>query len=545
LTDKGGKASSRKSKAARSAAKTARGILHELRSAERFYTTVVAVTALISIVSFAGLVGGAILRTQASSTLIALLDSHDKTQQLNLRLNVLDIKDAAAFQRLNFNNMQLKSSLENLTTKIDSVGNLHPEILIADSRIRYWSSILQEKPTELSIARAKVAIQDASEVLSDELSVVTVDQTNLLNFLQVLIEVALIVAFVSILIAAYMLLLLFLAIRSVLRWDLELVAKLKSSALDPELPEIRVPFQRVFPGAALLSDQSLKIVAEMGKRLGVQRKLANKNLTLSDQLQKTVNELVSSREEFARSAQLAAVGKVAGSVSHEINNPVTGVLGYLAFIKKRSTDESLTVWIDKAIREVDRIGRIARSLLVFSRHSATQAPAPFTIGPALENVATLVEPQMHEAEVTLTVNPSADLPQVIGRADELQQCLLNVLLNARYALLKQPERKINISTAQVGKMVEVSISDSGTGVPDAVQEHLFQPFYTTKPAGEGSGLGLAVAHELMHGMGGSIRYDKSHKPGAKFILALPVFDGAIVAVNAEVKPEVEREAPKA
>jgi two-component system C4-dicarboxylate transport sensor histidine kinase DctB len=324
--------------------------------------------------------------------------------------------------------------------------------------------------------------------------------------------------------AIYFLAIMFMSIRSVLIWDQSMLTWFTSKEEKPGLPSVRVPLTRLFPGSRLLTDQSHEIAGNFARQTEKQRQLANKNAKLSDRLQKTVTELVDSREEFARSSQLAAVGKVAGSVSHEINNPVTGVLGYLAFIKKRSTDESLVVWIDKAIKEVERIGRIARSLLVFSRHSATMAPAAFDVGPVIDNVVTLVGPQMREAEVEVVVDPITALPQAIGRVDELQQCLLNVLLNARYALLEQPQKKIWIEMNKAGDSIEISIKDSGTGIPAKVQEHLFQPFYTTKPAGQGSGLGLAVAHELMTGMGGSIRFDKAYAPGARFVLSIPLYD---------------------
>jgi C4-dicarboxylate-specific signal transduction histidine kinase len=445
-------------------------------------------------------------------------------QQVSLRLNRLDATDSQSLAILGEKTKALEDSITALSAKIAVATVAHPALISSERKISYWYSVIRETPQPLYVSRARTAFQDSSEILTDELLIIDQELQKQSTNLLIALTAGYVLMGLSVVAAIYFLAIMFMSIRSVLIWDQSMLTWFTSKEEKPGLPSVRVPLTRLFPGSRLLTDQSHEIAANFARQTEKQRQLANKNAKLSDRLQKTVTELVDSREEFARSSQLAAVGKVAGSVSHEINNPVTGVLGYLAFIKKRSTDESLVVWIDKAIKEVERIGRIARSLLVFSRHSATMAPAAFDVGPVIDNVVTLVGPQMREAEVEVIIDPITALPQAIGRVDELQQCLLNVLLNARYALLEQPQKKIWIEMNKAVDSVEISIKDSGTGIPAKVQEHLFQPFYTTKPAGQGSGLGLAVAHELMTGMGGSIRFDKAYGPGARFVLSIPLYD---------------------
>lgn len=495
-----------------------------LLRAERFYLFVFVVSTIVSLVAFGGLLVVSANRTNANTTLATLAVAQGSMQQVSVRLNVIDPQDPDSLKILGTKVADLQTSTAQLSSDVAAVASLHPVLSNAERRISYWYGVLRSKPTPLNVSRAKIAFQDSSEILSDELQSIQQELAKQSASLVTSLTIGYGVMGFSILAAIYFLGIMFMSIRSVLVWDEAMIRSFSRKEKNRTLPTIKVPFSKLFPGSTLLTEQSHTIASTFGAQVEKQRQLASKNAKLSDRLQKTVTELVDSREEFARSSQLAAVGKVAGSVSHEINNPVTGVLGYLAFIKKRSTDESLVVWIDKAIKEVERIGRIARSLLVFSRHSATMAPAAFDVGPVIDNVVTLVGPQMREAEVEVIVDPITNLPQAIGRVDELQQCLLNVLLNARYALLDQPQKKIWIEMNKVGETIEISIKDSGSGIPAKVQEHLFQPFYTTKPAGQGSGLGLAVAHELMSGMGGSIRFDKTYGPGAKFILACPIFD---------------------
>jgi C4-dicarboxylate-specific signal transduction histidine kinase len=285
-----------------------------------------------------------------------------------------------------------------------------------------------------------------------------------------------------------------------------------------------VPIRKLFPGAELLAAQSAIISHELTRQVAEQRALVRRNKKLARQLKASIDEMNESRDQFLRNARLAAVGNIAGSVSHEINNPVTGVMGYLAFVRKRNKDEALSIYLDKAIREVERIGRIAKSLLVFSRRSTQPALTPFDIKPSIENVHTLVGISLHEADVALTVRVPENLPLVNGRVDEFQQCLLNLLLNARDAVKDCTEKTVTLSVKKEKDKIHVIVSDTGTGVSPAAQEHLFQPFFTTKAAGQGSGLGLTVTQELMRHMGGSVTFDSHYSPGARFVLTLPVFE---------------------
>ena len=323
----------------------------------------------------------------------------------------------------------------------------------------------------------------------------------------------------------YLSMLILASVNAVVRWNSEVLRQAQEKSGTNEAHTVRVPARRFFPGAELLTAQSALISEEFTRQLEKERALARRNKRLAKQLTKSLMEMDRTREEFRRNARLAAVGNIAGSVSHEINNPVTGVMGYLSFVRKRNRDETLTVYIDKAIREVERIGRIAKSLLVFSRRTAQPILTPFELRPSIDNVQTLVGISFHEADVTLTVSVQKELPLVNGRVDEFQQCLLNLLLNARDAVKDSPEKRVSVHVKKIKNEIQIAVTDTGTGVSMAAQEHLFEPFYTSKPAGQGSGLGLTVTRELMQHMGGTVDFDAAHTGGARFILTLPVFVG--------------------
>jgi len=323
---------------------------------------------------------------------------------------------------------------------------------------------------------------------------------------------------------SYLSMLILAAVNGVLRWNADVIRQAQDISVRTDVSVKSVPYTKLFPGAELLAAQSALISGEFTRQVKEQRALVTSNRKLAKKLSATIKEMDASRDEFRRGARLAAVGNIAGSVSHEINNPVTGVMGYLAFVRKRNRDESLKIYLDKAMREVERIGRIAKSLLVFSRRSAQPVLTPFDIGPSIDNVKTLVEIPLHEASVSLSVHVPTGLPPVRGRVDEFQQCLLNLLLNARDAVKDSPQKLITVRVKKKLGEIHVVVTDSGTGVSEKAQEHLFEPFFTTKTAGQGSGLGLTVTHELMQRMGGNVVFDASHSPGARFVLTLPIFD---------------------
>lgn len=325
------------------------------------------------------------------------------------------------------------------------------------------------------------------------------------------------------LLLAYFLTLMRTTISKISSFTSQIIQKLSTGSIIDMPAKETIAQSKLLPGADLLVGETVKLAEMYRGAIVTERRLFQEQKTLSDKFEATNIELIAAKEETYRTAQLSAIGKVAGSVSHEINNPITGILGYIAYVRKKSTDPELVKYLEKAQKEVERIGRIAKSLLVFSRHNVAMPSSKFDLASSVENVAVLAGPQLHDSLVEIDVAPMGDLPSVVGRVDEFQQCLLNMVLNARDALKKCEERKIWITARVSGENIELLITDSGLGVPKDFREHLFQPFRTTKPAGEGSGLGLSVCRELMARMGGTAEFDPTYGPGARFILSLPIF----------------------
>lgn len=388
------------------------------------------------------------------------------------------------------------------------------------------SKLAQEFERASSDAEIRQVL-DRLIILNDQLNLAAADLNSLINkelkslAQQFYFVLSLsVIAFVSL---SYFLILMRTTFSKISSFTSEIMRRLGEGSTY-SLPSRRsLSASRLLPGANLIVGETVKLAQMYQGALVKERELFVEQKEMSDKFEATNIELIAAKEETFRAAQLSAIGKVAGSVSHEINNPITGILGYIAYVRKKSTDEDLIKYLGKAQKEVERIGRIAKSLLVFSRHNAAMPSAKFDLASSVENVAVLAGPQLHEALVEIDVAPLGDLPSVNGRVDEFQQCLLNMVLNARDALKSCDEKKIWITARVNTDKVEVLITDSGKGVAEEFREFLFQPFHTTKPAGEGSGLGLSVCRELMNRMGGSAEFDPSYGPGARFILALPIF----------------------
>lgn len=502
---------------ARAVKPSAEKISRGSRSARTFFAVVSIMSILLVIISVTLLATVGVIRSQKSTEAVALSDALTATAQLNFGLAYLDLgvtSEADLARALALNVSDAVKAYNAVSTTPQSHLLLERSVAqLMDS----WGS-----GDELTASRAKRGMLNASEIISDELARTNATLGEQFGILQQVFLWAFGISLLTSSVVVYLIALLFVSIQGVMKWNAEVTLIPSAGKNLSELPQVKIPFAWLFPGANQLALESAVISHEFAARAEAQNKLLQKNLRLSAKLQGTIDALNESRDEFKRNAQLAAVGKIAGKVSHEINNPVTGVLGYLAFVRKRNTNTELATYLDKALREVERIGRIAKSLLVFSRHSAAQPMAPFELGPTIENVQTLVSPQYQEASVTLEIKPEGAIPTVFGRPDELQQCLLNLLLNARDALKPSPVKKVVIRLKHAGDFVKVFVEDTGPGIPPTVQEHLFQAFYTTKPAGQGSGLGLAVALELMERMGGKIIFDPSYTAGARFVLSVPV-----------------------
>ncbi len=250
------------------------------------------------------------------------------------------------------------------------------------------------------------------------------------------------------------------------------------------------------------------------------------------ELEKAYDELKRVQAQLIQSAKMASIGTLAGGVAHEINNPLTGVLNNVQLIKilakekasfnMADFEELLNIIEDSANRCI----KITRSLLDFS-HASKGEFCPVSINDILEKVLAFTEHDMSLENIVLERSLEPKLLLVNGDHQLLQQVILDILSNARWAIKKKSGKtggKITIKTEDdhLEKGINIFISDTGAGIAKEDQEKIFEPFFTTKEVGEGTGLGMAITYSIIKVHQGSIEVKSEKGEGATFKIFLPV-----------------------
>lgn len=244
-----------------------------------------------------------------------------------------------------------------------------------------------------------------------------------------------------------------------------------------------------------------------------------------------ITERTTLQSEAMRAGHLASLGELSAGVAHEINNPITGIINYAQLLANKSAEGSRELDIARRIvREGERIAGIVRSLLSFARERR-EDKSLVPLGKILSDSMTLTEAQIKRDGISLRIDLPGYLPKVYVNTQQIQQVILNILSNARYALnQKYPE-------AHEDKIIEVSgdvvvvegiphiktvFRDHGSGIPSELIAKVMNPFFSTKPPGEGTGLGLSISHGIISDHGGRLRIESSEGSFTALIIELPI-----------------------
>ena len=225
--------------------------------------------------------------------------------------------------------------------------------------------------------------------------------------------------------------------------------------------------------------------------------------------------------ELVHAEKLSAVGELASGVAHEINNPLTTILGQAQLLLGRS-DVPLPVRerVEMMADEASRAARIVQNLLLFARHYPPER-RPCAISDQVDRVVTLKRYQLDRDKIRV-VTEFTPCPPVWADENKIQQVLLNLVQNARHALLRQTgDRVLILRVRPRADRVVIEVVDNGPGIPPEVLPRIFDPFFTTKPPGEGSGLGLSVSYGIVGQHGGRLYAENRPEGGAAFVVELP------------------------
>jgi len=249
--------------------------------------------------------------------------------------------------------------------------------------------------------------------------------------------------------------------------------------------------------------------------------IALDNARLYSETRRQLEELQLAQTQLVRAEKLSAVGELASGVAHEINNPLTTILGqaHLLLARQDMTEyvrERLTVIAEEA----SRAARIVQNLLVFARHYPPER-RPTLLSDLVVRVLDLVAYQLEKDKIR-TVTQFDDVPAVLVDEHQLQQVLLNLVQNAHHAMAKhRGERILTVRVRAPKEHAVIEVLDTGPGLAPEVLPRVFDPFFTTKPPGEGSGLGLSVSYGIVTEHGGRLRGENRPEGGAVFTVELP------------------------
>ena len=269
---------------------------------------------------------------------------------------------------------------------------------------------------------------------------------------------------------------------------------------------------RVSDKKGYFTDEDSKILIILANHMAV----AMENADLYRNLQNNMAELRETQEQLIQSAKLAAIGELASNVAHEINNPLTSIIGFAELSKEDDDIESIRKSLDIIEKESLRARDIVKQLLGFARRKPLHL-TDVDINAVVKEVVVFSSSQTRMGKVKVTEEYSS-IPLTRGDADQLKQVFLNIITNAIHAM---PEGgSIAIRTATLGEYILVSFSDTGQGIPREVRHRIFEPFFSTKKE-KGTGLGLSISYRIIQDHFGRIDVESELGKGTTFTVRLP------------------------
>lgn len=258
----------------------------------------------------------------------------------------------------------------------------------------------------------------------------------------------------------------------------------------------------------------------------LETRIAERTADLTEQiaaLESTKAILRETRDAAVQAGKLAVLGQMSAGISHELNQPLAALQTFAdnaAALLARGRHEEVAENLQMISELVDRTGRIVRQLKTFARKEAA-TPQPVTVASAIDHALMIVEPRRKETGARIAVSAVAPHLLAFAEAGRLEQVLVNLLRNGLDAMAGQLTPLLEISARRDGERVAIEVRDHGPGLPEEARRHLFEPFYTTKPAGEGLGLGLAISLTIVESYGGTLSAHNAPEGGAVFALTLP------------------------
>ena len=237
---------------------------------------------------------------------------------------------------------------------------------------------------------------------------------------------------------------------------------------------------------------------------------------------KDITEHRRMKEQLIVTDRLASVGELASGIAHELNNPLTSVIGFSELLLEKSIPSDIKADIDTIHRQAQRATEVIKNLLTFTQlHTPTRQPV--NINRAIRKVLKLRAYEQKVNNIHVNTQLARDLPEIMADSFQLEQVFLNIVINAEYFMAETHNGgTLTIATEKTGGVVIASFTDDGPGITKENLGHLFDSFFTTKEAGKGTGLGLSISYGIIDAHGGRIYVESTMGKGATFVVELPI-----------------------
>lgn len=235
-----------------------------------------------------------------------------------------------------------------------------------------------------------------------------------------------------------------------------------------------------------------------------------------------ITERKQMEEQLRTTDRLASIGELASGIAHELNNPLTSIIGFSQLLLEKDIPADVKEDLNLINREAQRTAGVVKNILTFARKHAREKRL-VNIDSIIEKVLELRAYQQRVNKIRVNTFFASHLPEIMADGFQLQQVFLNIIINAEHFMIEaHGQGTLNITTERADDFVRASFADDGPGIAEENMEHLFDPFFTTKEVGKGTGLGLSICHGIVTEHGGRMYAESEPGKGATFIVELPV-----------------------
>jgi len=321
--------------------------------------------------------------------------------------------------------------------------------------------------------------------------------------------------------------------KEVLGYDVEETQQMEfGGRTHPEdLPAVLSLYKDIIAGKQIFASLEIRVRHKLGEWRRIRfnfSPLSDENGSIEGVVLsgRDVTDLKRLEEQLIQAEKLAAMGQMLAGVAHELNNPLTAILGVTELLRERSgADESTKRQLELTHRQARRAARIVQNLLEFSRPASPQKK-PLDLNNILERTLQLHEHSLRRNNIAVDFGLPGELPGVVGDANQLIQVFLNLITNAEQAIREvRDSGRIQIRAGRNGNQLTITVQDDGVGIRPEALQRIFDPFYTTKRPGGGTGLGLSICMSIIREHGGNIEAETFPAGGSAFTIYLPVASG--------------------